>query len=105
MSMSGQNPKVGAVRRWRVGVVGVLLAVLCATGLMWQTSTQAGGAPLEPQVAAIVKDNQIVVAVALGKETPQRLSGALMVELIGPGEKSLALSRIALANEATLTSH
>ena len=102
--MSGQNLEVGAVRRWRLGVVAILVATLCATGLLWQTSSEAGGAPLEPQVAAFIKDKQIQVAIALAKEAPQRLNGALAVELIGPSGEKLAAARKDLQDAASLSS-
>jgi hypothetical protein len=102
--MSGQNLKVAAVRRWRLGFVGILLATLCATGLLWQTSSEAGGAPLDPEVAAIIKDNHIQVAVALARETSQRLTGVLAVELIGPSGQKLAEARKELQGAASLSS-
>src|SRR5258708_2626213 len=103
--MSSQYSKVAAIRRWRLGVVGILLAILCAAGLLWQTSSEAGGAPMEPQVAAFVKDNQIQLAVALSKETPQRLNGELVVELFNPAGQKLAEARKDLQDSPPLTSH
>lgn len=103
--MSSQYPKVAAARRVRLGVIGILLAALCAAGLLWQTSSEAGGAPLEPQVAAFVKDNQIQLAVALSKETPQRLNGELVVELFSPAGQKLAEARKDLQDSPPLTSH
>ena len=98
-------PKVAAGRRWRLGVIGILLAAMCAAGMLWQTSSEAGGAPLDPQIAAFAKDNQIQLAIALSKETPQRLNGELVVELIGPAGQKLAEARKDLQDSAPLTSH
>ncbi len=103
--MSARNSNIGAARGWRLAVLGVVLAMLWATGMLWQTASEAGGAALEPQVAAIVKDKQLVVAVALGKETPQRLTGTLVVELIGPTGQRLGEARTELQDSDPLTSH
>jgi hypothetical protein len=89
---------------WRFGAVGGLLVGLVAAWLLWQASSEAGGAPLEPQVAAVVKGQQLQVAVALAKEPAQRLSGTLTVELVGPAGERVAEARQELRDAEPLTS-
>ena len=103
--MSSQSSMEKAVRRWRLGAVGVVLAALCATGLLWQNATQAGGTPFEPHVIAVHKDRQLQVAVALTKETASKLNGTLALELIGANGKTLDDARKELRDAEPLTNH
>jgi hypothetical protein len=60
---------------------------------------------MEPQVAALIKDKQLQVAVALAKEAQPKLTGTLAVELIGPAGERLAEARKELKDADPLVSH
>src|SRR5437016_1489999 len=91
MPASRANP--AAPHRWRLCVIGTILMALCAASMLWQPASQAGGAALEPQVAAFVKDKELHVAVALTKEASQPAKGTIAVELITGDGQRLAQAR------------
>src|ERR1043166_2918302 len=94
-----------AARSWRISAVGLALAALWAASLLWDSATEAGGLPFEPQVAALPKDGQLQIAVALPKENAAKLSGTLAIELIGPKGQVLDDARKELRDADALTSH
>jgi hypothetical protein len=79
------------------------LAALGAAVLLWHPSSEAGGAPFDPLVTAIAKDKQLQIAVALPKETAQRVSGTLAVELLGANGQRLADTRTDLRDSDPLS--
>src|SRR5947209_5438600 len=97
--------QIAKARTWRLGGSALLLAGLCAAALLWHSSSEAGGVPLEPQIAAFVKDKQLQVVVALAKETPLRLSGTLTVELLGAAGERLADASKELQDAEPFTSY
>ena len=103
--MSSHVSMERVVRHWRLGALGVALAALCATSLLWQSATEAGATPFEPQVAAVQKDRQLQVAVALAKEKASKLNGTLGIELIGATGQTLDDARKELRDAEPLTSH
>jgi hypothetical protein len=91
--MSGQRSNIASGSLWRLAVVGGFLAVAGVSSLLWQGVTQAGGGALEARTVAVVKDKQLQLAVLVGKDPSQRLTGTLAAELIGPGGERLADAR------------
>jgi hypothetical protein len=81
------------------------LAALAGAGLLWQTSSEAGGSAFEPQVTAFQKDQQLQVAVVLTRDASKRLSGELTVELVGPAGERLAIANKTLNDADPLGGH
>jgi hypothetical protein len=82
--------------RWRLGAVGLLLAVLIGTALVWQ-AVEAGGPKFAPQVLAAYQDKDLLVSVKLAGPAEKGLTGKASVELVDAAGKSLGTSESKLS--------
>jgi 5-hydroxyisourate hydrolase-like protein (transthyretin family) len=83
-----------------------LLVGLGGLVLWGQALSQADTVPFRPQTAAaFAADNKLVVAVALPNPAGREVTGNLVVELLGPGDKVLSSAKQAVRQKERLASY